>query len=442
MMKSVTSVLQRAFLNRLDAKLVRASWLEETISQCKIIDTTNAHLTSSHHELKEKFEETATRFSNILANLASAHRHLLRKYDILTEDYTTIKENSRSVETRLQSDLDKMTINSVHAEAKYAELQDTFNEYKSNFEKMMDLYSQAEPSPLTATISDFEDLRRVIESSIQVITQEVGGLAEAVNGSVRNVIYAADLTTVPTEETSEGLRCLARLLRPKAAVGPPKIRLGGSNDGGYVMLDDLERVRTAYSLGVGDNVSWDLSLAHRGIHVYQFDHTVALPPILHPNFHFQQKRIAIVATDECESLNSMRRFATDSDPITDSILKMDIEHDEWDILDHADPAMLRPYSQIICEFHWVGRAVSREWLAKAKRVFEKLNNDFQVIHIHGNNCGPYSLIAGVPMPSVLEVTYCNRQNYEFQDIEDLFPGPLDAPNNPAAPDLFLGAFRF
>jgi len=79
---------------------------------------------------------------------------------------------------------------------------------------------------------------------------------------------------------------------PRRVVGRPKARVGGIADGGYVMLDDFAGVRTAISGGIGDDVSWDLEIAERGIDVLQVDNTVPGPPVQHPRFEFRRLRIA------------------------------------------------------------------------------------------------------------------------------------------------------
>ena len=55
-----------------------------------------------------------------------------------------------------------------------------------------------------------------------------------------------------------------RLISPVSAMNVRKLRVGGAADGGYVMLDDLDRIGVCYSPGVGPDVSWDLEMARRG----------------------------------------------------------------------------------------------------------------------------------------------------------------------------------
>jgi hypothetical protein len=230
-------------------------------------------------------------------------------------------------------------------------------------------------------------------------------------------------------------RSMARLLRPHAVVEHRKIRIGQPGDGGYVMLDDLRETKKTYSLGVGNNVSWDLDLAERGISVHQFDHSIEKSPISHPNFCFHRRKITPVGTLETDDLCSILNYGEDGQ----AILKIGID---WDVLDQTDGPTLEPFTQTICEFDWFGRAYNEDWLQCATRVLQKLNARFQVVHIHANNCAPYALIAGIPLPAVLEVTYANRRLYEFQPTTEMFPGNLDSPNNPNASDYFLGRFEF
>src|SRR5205807_2115231 len=79
-------------------------------------------------------------------------------------------------------------------------------------------------------------------------------------------------------------RDFLRCVQPHDVRGYRKQRIGADLDGGYVMLDDFGASRTALSLGVGPEVSWDAAMAARGLRVLQFDHTVECSPLQHSNF--------------------------------------------------------------------------------------------------------------------------------------------------------------
>ena len=70
---------------------------------------------------------------------------------------------------------------------------------------------------------------------------------------------------------------------------------------------------------------------------------------------------------------------------------------------------------------------------------EKLSDSYAVVHVHANNIGGFSNVANIIFPNVLEITFANRSMYSFSETDEIFPGPLDAPNDPSHPDLHLGS---
>jgi hypothetical protein len=92
-------------------------------------------------------------------------------------------------------------------------------------------------------------------------------------------------------------RCaeLLDLVAPRRIEGAGLVRIGGPNDGGYVMLDTLRppTVTAAYSLGAGHDVSWDNAVADLGVDVFVYDHTIARPASLHPRCHFRRTGVEL-----------------------------------------------------------------------------------------------------------------------------------------------------
>ena len=231
---------------------------------------------------------------------------------------------------------------------------------------------------------------------------------------------------------------VVRQLKPARVRGVAKMRIGNQHDGGYVMLDDLSQPTRAYSLGVGGDSSWDLELAGRGIHVVQFDHTpLALPPD-HANITFVAKKIVARPEAGGIALAELEAAYGQSPASVRPILKIDIEGDEWSVLQAVNLDDLKPFAQILCEFHDFDQLANEAWRQRARDVFEKLNMAFAIIHVHGNNYRPFVTVANVACPQVLEVTFVNRALYVIEPTDELFPTPLDRPNNPHAPDLILG----
>lgn len=230
---------------------------------------------------------------------------------------------------------------------------------------------------------------------------------------------------------------LGRYLRPRSAVGHAKRRVGREGDGGYVMLDDLQRAGAAISFGVGQEVTWDLELADLGLEVHQFDHTIDAPPAEHPRVQFHRRKVVPVAEDSGVSLAQAVALAG-----PECLVKMDIEGDEWPVIAAASEADLGMAAQLVCEFHDFHRAHDDSWYACAMACLTKLNAVFDLVHVHANNYGRLLCAGNVPFPEILEVTFVNKRIYPTCETSELFPTRLDAPNRPDLPDIILGSFRF
>jgi hypothetical protein len=232
---------------------------------------------------------------------------------------------------------------------------------------------------------------------------------------------------------------IAQLLVPRRPVGFAMRRVGRKHDGGYVIVDDLDRITTLVSLGVGHDASFDLEFAERAAEVHQYDDTIHEPPVSHGRFHFTRAKVA--ATEGEDRITLQRIAATDCDRDL-NVLKIDIEGDEWPVLDATPEQSLLVFAQIICEFHWFSRCVDPDWSTQAQRVLGKLRRGFDVVHVHGNNCADYKAMGNVAFPEVLEVTFARRADYVCDDVSRMFPTKFDDPNEPARPDIKLGSFHF
>jgi len=220
-----------------------------------------------------------------------------------------------------------------------------------------------------------------------------------------------------------------------------KQRIGRDYDGGYVMLEDFKDASIAVSVGINDDVSWDLDVARRELEVFQFDHTIEALPEAHDRFHFYQLRIAAEPADGAATLEQAFCIAQTTSGRR-AILKMDIEGDEWDVLDNVGREILDRCNQIVVEFHFMQRLMEPTFLKKAQRVFEKLTRDFFVCHVHGNNCGNLVNLHNIVLPETLEITFVNSSLYESVDTGQVFPQELDMPNQPGRADFYLGGFKY
>ena len=82
--------------------------------------------------------------------------------------------------------------------------------------------------------------------------------------------------------------CIYHLIIPKEVIGKKRMLLGDKSDGCYVLLDDFENIKIAYSFGISTNIQFDKALADKGIDVYMYDHTINSLPYQNPKFHWKK----------------------------------------------------------------------------------------------------------------------------------------------------------
>jgi hypothetical protein len=96
----------------------------------------------------------------------------------------------------------------------------------------------------------------------------------------------------------------------------------------------------------------------------------------------------------------------------------------------------------VCEFHGLHGVADATSHEQFLAVLTKLRSLFEVVHVHGNNHQPFINIANVILPKTLEVTFANRNYFQFTETDEIFPTELDRPNRSDFPDLRLGCFKF
>lgn len=231
---------------------------------------------------------------------------------------------------------------------------------------------------------------------------------------------------------------LLRSLRPQTA-SIPKTRVGAPCDGGYVLNDDLAGLDGVISLGIGGEVSFDLTLAYRGIAVYQYDPTVDGPPVGHSNFIFHKLGWA---KKDGETMRSLATILTENGLETsgDLLLKFDVEDAEWDALDGVDPDLLNQFRIIVGELHWLDRLREEPFFETASRALALLTRNHVVTHLHANNTQGVVMVEGIPVPQVIEITLLRRDRATFERSNEPIPSLLDRPNNQGSPDIVLTAF--
>lgn len=214
------------------------------------------------------------------------------------------------------------------------------------------------------------------------------------------------------------------------------VRIGGNNDGGYLIPNDLSGVAQCFSPGVDVTASFEKDLLSRGIYSHLADASVSGAPDNLKVLSFTKKHLGATNNDDYMTLEYWVKRET---PLTgDLILQMDIEGFEYETILATPIDILRRFRIIAIEVHdvqyWFNNPIAWNTVTS---FFEKLLADFHVVHNHpNNNCG-FIEVDGTVMPTVFELTLLRKDRAAPEGYCVQFPHPLDQPNVLDKPDYPL-----
>jgi hypothetical protein len=228
-------------------------------------------------------------------------------------------------------------------------------------------------------------------------------------------------------------------LQPVGLLNCQLERFGEAHDGGYLMCGNLlSGVQSAYSYGISGYDKWGCDISTRlnvTLHQYDcFDTTRPACPGGNTIFH-EECVDGTTRTEEGRFFDTIEnQLARNGDGGKRIVLKIDVEGAEWSsFLSLPDEALDR-IDQLAVEFHQVQ---NQQYVA----VVQRLKRFFHVAHRHFNN---HSCTAGLePFPTwAYEVLFVSKR-LGAVDPSRTVGGvhPLDAPNDPAAPDCQPAASR-
>jgi len=204
------------------------------------------------------------------------------------------------------------------------------------------------------------------------------------------------------------------------------IRVGGETDGGYLVPDDLGGISTGFSPGVAATANFELELAERGITSYMADYSVDEEPIKHPLFHFEKKYLGIGNDAVYTTLDDW--VQRNAPPEGDLLLQMNIEGAEYAVLLDTDKRTLLRFRILVIEFHGLEQLIQHKGFELINLAFSKLLKEFEVLHIHPNNCLKPFPFQDLEIPPVLEITFCRKDRITRAVPASVFPHPLDRTN--------------
>jgi hypothetical protein len=214
------------------------------------------------------------------------------------------------------------------------------------------------------------------------------------------------------------------------------IRIGGDNDGGYLLPDDLNGVKTCFSPGVSDVADFELDLARRGIRCFLADYSVASAPISHPLIEFKKKFLGLKDNEKFLTLRTWVREDADASD-GDLLLQMDIEGDEYAVILDTPNETLERFRIMVIEFHMLDDILHPAAYKLISAAFDKVLELFDVVHIHPNNdCIP-TRYANYEIPPHVEMTLLRKDRVKDAVHTTQFPHPLDRPNVLKRPNIVL-----
>jgi hypothetical protein len=214
-------------------------------------------------------------------------------------------------------------------------------------------------------------------------------------------------------------KCIYQFLCPKEVVGKNRILFGKKSDGCYVLLDDLENVKIAYSIGIDHVIQFDKAVADKGIDDYMYDHTIDRLPYENEKFHW--KKIGIGANkNRTYNIQTLQEMLKENGHLKEKnmIFKMDVEGAEWETLRDTPEEVLLQFKYLAFEYHlW------EEYYSFIYDVLKKIYKTHQPFYVHCNPPATLKINGNNLMCSELEVSYIIREGNKFVTDKSDYPIP-------------------
>ena len=239
--------------------------------------------------------------------------------------------------------------------------------------------------------------------------------------------------TLGKQSNEMAVRDLIRRMHPRTPAHQ-LIRIGGANDGGYLLPDDIEGIVACFSPGVGSTATFEEDMIERQVPCFLADASVEAP-FDHALVNFEKKFIGVTHSETATTLDEW--VARCAPPEGDLLLQMDVEGAEWPSLLNTTEHTLRRFRIIVMEMHDLDQLLDRVGFSLIGNALDRLLFDFDVVHIHPNNSAGCVNKKEIVLPRVMEATFLRKDRAKSNGFSSQFPHPLDMPNTTELRDIIL-----
>ncbi|MBS7526611.1 FkbM family methyltransferase [Fusibacter paucivorans] len=440
-----------------------------------------SELQNSNNQYNQKIFESVNNVKILQTDYKELLFRLLEQNSFLTEQIDKLKHNHNNLMDDVKDNFNRIENRSEENNRKIFEIVDDIhneqneinNTMRNSIEKFSN-YNQNQSIRFVENLEMINHAHNEIKNSLEVLSNKSDIMAQrehegrdfsrymliGINNKVENVqssyqsfwpmIYSIDswcqnefilnrckgLSVLGELPLYSRFYKIRELLKVYKIVGDKTlIRMGRDEDGGYVMLDCFEKEGIAYSFGINDDVSWDLDIANKGYHVYQYDPSIESLPEKHENFHFFKIGVAGEAFTSHWEFMSLEDILIMNGHLSenDMILKMDVEGYEWDVFNSISSEIIEKFSQIVLEIHGLNRLEYESVIP----ALEKISLTHNCISIHGNNHSETEYIGDISMQYTMEITLVRKNDYEFELSKGVSPSIHDRRCNPMRREMIL-----
>ena len=210
-------------------------------------------------------------------------------------------------------------------------------------------------------------------------------------------------TTTGLTSKSEVLNLLGRI-RPQDN-GHKLVRVGGPGDGGYLIPDDVSDISECFSPGSNKLSNFEIEIAHRWqIKSFICDSGDEKPSNLSDFQDFTEAWVG-PATDGKKYISLEDWVEEKSQSRGDLMLQIDIEGAEFLTLMAASTHLLKRFRIVVIELHFL-EALKNRWAFDQIYLpfFDKILREFDVVHLHPNNCCGTWTYGDFEFPRIIELT--------------------------------------